>query len=84
MRKILLFRASKPGIGLLLLSSFILRYVNEISDICIHFQAHGSGNRSISLLTLIKQIKEFLASFQLICPLDLSSALKGIHLSTKY
>ena len=84
MRKILLFRASKPGIGLLLLSSFRLQYVNEISDICIHFQAHGSGNWSISLLTLIKQIKEFLASPYLICPFFFSSALKGIHLSPKY
>ena len=84
MRKILLFRASKPGIGLPLLSSFRPRYVNEISDICIHFQAHGSGNWSISLLTLIKQIKEFLNSDYQMYPLFLSKALKRICLSTEY
>ena len=84
MKKIILIKASDPGIRSLLLLSSRPQYVNKISDICNHFQAHGSGNLSISLLTLIKQIKEFLASDYLMYPLFLGKALKGIRLSTEY
>ena len=84
MKKIFLIKASNTGIRSPLLLSRRPQYVNEISDICNHFQAHGSENLSVSLLTIIKRVKEFLNSDYQMYPLFLSKALKGIRLSTEY
>ena len=52
MKKIFLIKASNTGTRSPLLLSRWPQYVNEISDICKHFQAHGSGNLSVFLYLL--------------------------------
>ena len=84
LKKVFLLKASNLGLRSPLLSSRRPQYVNEISDICNHFQAHGSDNLNVSLLTIIKRVKEFLNSDYQMYPLFLSKALKGIRLSTEY